>query len=254
MYNKLMSMTNSTKQFIGKHSPAILTGIGITGMVTSTVLAVKATPKAIKILEKEETKKGSELEIQEKVKMVWKEYMPSMSVGVISILCLISANRISGKRQAALATAYALSERTFTRYKDKVVETLGERKEKKIKEEISQDEVNEKKPSSTQIILTTKGNTLCFDSITGRYFKSDLDSIRKAVNELNREMINDNYISLNRLYSKIGLDSVKDGDRLGWNLDDGLIDLSYDTCLAEDEPCVVINYSRSPKYNFDRMF
>ena len=62
------------------------------------------------------------------------------------------------------------------------------------------------------------------------------------------------YISLNELYGEIGLDSVKNGDIMGWNLDQGLIELTFDTCLAEnDEPCVVIDYSIGPRYDFDKL-
>lgn len=49
----LSNIAKSLRIAMKKHSPEILTGIGIAGMVTTTVLAVRATPKAIKILEDE---------------------------------------------------------------------------------------------------------------------------------------------------------------------------------------------------------
>ena len=51
MNDKLSNIIRSTKIFIYDNSPAILTGIGITGMITSTVLAVKATPRALELIE-----------------------------------------------------------------------------------------------------------------------------------------------------------------------------------------------------------
>ena len=92
------------------------------------------------------------------------------------------------------------------------------------------------------------------DSISGRYFRSDLDIIRKAVNEINRTMTYDFYVSLDEFYNKINLDPIKSSDRLGWNMDNGLLELEFSTCLTDnDEPCVVIDYSILPKYGFDRI-
>lgn len=257
MNSKINNFIKNTKCFLGKHSPEILTGIGIAGMVTSTVLAVKATPKALVLLEEARTNEdgtlGDKLTIVETVKIAWKPYVPAVAVGIASISCIIGASRVNYKRNAALATAYALSERTLINYRDKVVETLGEKKEKEVRDKISQDEINKKPISSSQVIITPKGNTLFMDSITGRYFRSDLDSIKKAVIELNMEISHQNYISLNEFYSNIGLDRISNGDNLGWNIDNGYVEIDYSTCLADnDEPCIVIDYISQPKYDFDK--
>lgn len=257
MNSKINNFIKNTKCFLGKHSPEILTGIGIAGMITSTVLAVKATPKALVLLEEARTNEdgtlGDKLTIVETVKVAWKPYVPAVAVGIASISCIIGASRVNYKRNAALATAYALSERTFINYRDKVVETLGEKKEKEVRDKISQDEIDKKPISSSQVIITPKGNTLFMDSITGRYFRSDLDSIKKAVIELNMEISHQNYISLNEFYSNIGLDRISNGDNLGWNIDNGYVEIDYSTCLADnDEPCIVIDYISQPKYDFDK--
>lgn len=257
MNSKINNFIKNTKCFLGKHSPEILTGIGVAGMVTSTVLAVKATPKALVLLEEARTNEDGTLEdkltILETVKVAWKPYVPAIAVGIASISCIIGASRVNYKRNAALATAYALSERTLINYRDKVIETLGEKKEKEVRDKISQDQIDRKPISSSQVIITPKGNTLFMDSITGRYFRSDLDSIKKAVIELNMEISHQNYISLNEFYSNIGLDRISNGDNLGWNIDNGYVEIDYSTCLADnDEPCIVIDYISQPKYDFDK--
>lgn len=272
MNAKITNFINNSKSFLSKHSPEILTGIGVTGMITSTVLAVKATPKAIKLIESEIDKRNKEIEHEaivnghdtckqidklkplDVVKVAWKPYIPAAVTGIASISCIIGASSINSKRNAALATAYKISEKALVRYRDKVIETIGEKKEKEIKDQIAQDEVDRNPVSKSQVYVTSKGNTLFREEISGRYFKSDLDIIRKAINELNREMTYQNYISLDELYSKLGLEPIKNSDRLGWNLDDGLIELELSTCLTEDdEPCIVIDYSNAPKYDFDRL-
>lgn len=253
MSGKLTNIINNTKNFLSKHSPEILVGIGVTGMVTSTVLAVKATPKAILLLEQAKEEKGDILTPIETVKAAWKPYIPAALLSVASISCIIGASAVNTKRNAALATAYAISERSLLTYRDKVIETIGEKKEKEIKEKIAQDEVDNKPVSNSQVIITSKGNTLCMDNITRRYFRSDLDKVKKVINELNRQMITQNYVSLNEFYYAVGMDGIKNGSLLGWNVSDGLIELSYSTTLADnDEPCIVIDFETAPYYDFDK--
>lgn len=254
MNKKLTHVINSSKQYLSKHSPEILTGIGIAGMITTTVLAVSATPKALNLIDIQKKKlKTDELTTLETIQAAWRPYVPAISLGVVSTACLIGASAVNAKRNAALATAYAISERTLVKYKDKVIETLGEKKEKEIRDKIAQDEVNENKPSSSQVIITGKGNSLCMDSINGRYFRSDIDKINKAVNELNRQLTYQNYVSLNDFYYELNLNGVKNGSLLGWNLDDGLIKVDFSSCLAEDgEPCLVIDFEKMPKYDYDK--
>ena len=255
MNTKITNFFKSTRKFIGKHSPEILTGVGVTGMITTTVLAVKATPKALILIEdKKDELNTHKLTAVETIKVAWKPYVPALALGVVSASCIIGASTVNYKRNAALATAYTISERTLIRYRDKVIDTLGEKKEKEIKEKVAQDTVNDKPISNSQVILTSKGNTLCMDTISGRYFRSDIDKIRKIVNELNRQLTYQHYISLNDLYYELGLEPIKTGSLLGWNLDDGLIELDFSACLSEDEqPCVVIDYTIRPRYDYDKL-
>lgn len=254
MSNKVANVMYSIRDYMIKHNPEILTGLGISGMITSTVLAVQATPKALKLIEEEKKSlKTNELTFVETVKIAWKPYLPSALMSVLSITCIIGSTSISLKRNAALAMAYDVSERTLIRYRDKVIETIGEKKERDIRNAVRQDSINNDEPINNAIILTSKGNSLCKDAFSGRYFRSDLDTIRKIINETNRKMTFENYISLNEFYYSLGLDPIKEGDNLGWNIVDGLIELDISACITkDDEPCIVVDYSISPSPNFDR--
>lgn len=249
---KLSNTLNSIKNNINKNSPQILVGLGIAGMIGSTILAVKVTPKAVELLKEEKEKTNlDDLDLKTTFLTTWKLYIPSFITGALSVGCIIGGTCINKKRHAALAMAYSLSERSYRTYRDKVIETIGERKEKKIRDEIAQEGVST--DEKRQIIITPKGQTLLKDSISGRYFRSDLDTLRKAMNELNREMTHQNYISLNRFYSTIGLDGIKNGDYIGWNIDRGLIEFEFSTCITDtDEPCIVVGYTVDPKEGFDR--
>lgn len=243
------------KQFVSKKSPEILTGIGIAGMITTTVLAVKATPKALELLAKAKNEKFDEsrdsLTIIEKIKVAWRPYIPAVVTGTLSVACLVGASSANARRNTALATAYKLSETALTEYKQKVIETVGEKKEKIVKEAIDKDRIKNNPVSKNEIIMTKKGETLCYETISGRYFKSDIDSIEKSVNEINRRLLNDMYISLNEFYDSIGLDHISIGEDLGWNVDTGLIDIEWSSQIADDgSPCIVINYVHMPKYGY----
>lgn len=255
MNQRITQIINASKKFLNKHSPEILTGFGITGMIASTILSISATPKAMKLIdEKKKELKTDNLTTLETIKTVWKPYLPVVGTTVTSAACIIFASRVNYKRNAALATAYSLSERTLLRYRDKVIETIGENKERSIRDHIAQDEVLENKRNESQIIIASKGNTLFMDSMSGRYFKSDIDQIKRVVNELNRKLVYENYISLNEFYGEIGLDNVKNGELVGWNINSGLIEPSFSTCLTEDDQaCVVLDFLVSPRYDFDKI-
>lgn len=242
----------SLKTAIKKHSPEILTGIGIAGMITTTVMAVRATPKALILIEERKEEIGAEkLEAMDMVRTTWACYIPAAITGTLSVVCLIGASSVNARRNAALATAYTLSESALKDYQGKVIEMFGEKKNEAVKDAMAKDKVEKNPVVTREVIITEKGNTLCYDAISGRYFKSDIEKIKKAECELNRQILDDMYVSLNDFYYEIGLDSVKLGDELGWNVDSGYIDLSFSSQLASDgTPCLVIDYSVAPRYDY----
>ena len=254
MKKNITNLIKTTKLKAKKHSPEILTGVGIAGMITTVVFAVKATPKAMELIKEAEKDKKESLTATEKVKVAWRPYIPTAISGSMSIACVVGANSVNAKRNAALTAAYTLSETALKEYKSKVIETIGEKKEKVIKDKVAKDKVDKNPVSKTEVIVTEKGNTLCYDAISGRYFKSDIETIKKAANELNRRMISEMYISLNEFFGEIGLKETKLGDELGWNLDDGLIELDFSSQIADDgTPCIVVDYLIAPRYDFEKL-
>ena len=271
MRTNVSKIMKDIKIAMSKRSPEILTGLGIAGMITTTVLAVKATPKAMKLLE--EAKKDIfdnldpedipgnntdytdiSLKPMEMVKVAWKPYIPAMITGVTSITCLVGANSVHSKRNAAIAAAYNLSQTALTEYKEKVVETIGEKKEQAIKDKIAKKKVENDPVSKSEIIITGKGNTLCYDAFNSRYFYSDIDQIKKIINELNRRMLSQMYVSLNDFYSELNLKPSGNGDELGWNLDDGFIEVDFSSQLSDDgRPCLVIEYMVAPRYDYSKL-
>lgn len=254
----MSALFKDVKMAISKHSPEILTGLGIAGMITTTVLAVKATPKALTLIE--EKKKELELQPDEKlnaletVKTTWKCYVPAAVTGVTSTACLIGASSVNLKRNAALMTAYNLSATALSEYKEKVLETVGEKKEQTIRNKVAEERISKEPVNQSAIIVSGNGTTRCFDTITKQRFISDIETIKRVINELNRRMVNgEDYISLNDFYSEIGLECVSIGDELGWNVTRGLIDVNFSAQLDTDGiPCIVLDYAVVPKRGYNR--
>ena len=250
--SKVKGFFKGIKHSVGKHSPEILMGIGIAGMVTTAVLAVKATPKALDLIAEAEDEKGERLSKKETVEAAWKCYIPATVTGISSVACLIGSSKSSAKKYAALTTAYKLAETTLSDYKEKVVETIGEEKEKIVREKVAEKKL-EKHPVNNEVYISGDGDQVFFDALTGRYFKSDINTIDRAVNKLNAIMISDinGYMTLNEFYSELGIENVEVGEVLGWNLLHR-IQVDYTTKLTDDgKACIVLDYIEPPFYNYD---
>lgn len=251
----ISKIINEIQKAVIKHSPEILTGLGIAGMITATVLAVKATPKALDLInDRKDELETEKLPPTEVVKTAWKCYIPAAVTCATSTACLIGASSVHLKRNAALATAYKLSESAISEYKDAVIDKIGEKKEQTIRDKVAEEKMKKNPVSSSEVFITEKGNTLCYDTISGRYFKSDIDRIKRAENAINKQLLDEMYVSLNDLYDELDLDHTKLGDELGWKIDDGLVELYFSSQLADDgTPCVVMDFTRAPKYNFSKL-
>lgn len=249
----LATIAKDIRKFASKRSPEILTGIGIAGMITTTILAVRATPKALELLEEKKKEESvDELSSFEVVKVAWKPYIPAMVTCIASTACLIGASSVNTKRNAALATAYKLSETALSEYRDKVVETIGEKKERIVRDKVAEERVKKNPVSKNEVIVTGNGKTLCFDPISGRYFMCSIETIKKAENTLNKQMLHDisGYVSLNEFYDELGLDHTSVGNDLGWNTNQ-LIDIDFSSQLNDNgEPSVVLDYLVAPKYDY----
>lgn len=253
--NDVTKIFKDIRNGISKHSPEILTGIGIAGMITTTILAVKATPKALQLIdEKKEEEHVDELTAIETVKTAWKPYIPAAVTGVVSVGCLIGSNSVNAKRNAALATAYQISSTALSDYKEKLIETVGEKKEKAIRDKIAQDKVDKNPVEASNVIITGNGKSLCHDPQFGQYFESTIDDIKRAVTELNYRMIDqgEEYVSLNDFYDELGVERIDVGEQLGWNVGrDGKIVVHTSAAIAKnDTPCIVIHYEVAPKYEY----
>lgn len=227
------------------NSPQILTGLGVVGVAVTSYLTVRATAKAIRDIDEMEENDGMAVDnkerIKERVRLVWKYYIPPTVSGVVTVGCIVGSNRIGANQTAAAVAAYSLTEKAFTQYKEKVVEQIGENKEQKIRDEIAQEQV-EKVPNREVQITTVSGHVLCYELYTGRIFRSDMEMLRKAQNDLNKLILEQFYVSLSEFYDLIGLPYTSNSMWLGWD-SDRLMELEFSTILHEGEPCLAFDYN-----------
>lgn len=249
-----------------KRLPEILTGIGIVGYFSATWFAIKATPGAKEKLDtalKEKQKFASDNERVklgpiECVRVVWKDYFPTAAMLCVSTACIVGASATNMKRNAALAAAYSMTEATLHDYKEKIVDVVGEKKAEEIKNEVIKKELKETPKDIPSPINTGYGHMLIYDTVSGRYFYSDIEKIRQTVNEINRRLRDEIGISVNEFYDELGLDHISIGYEIGWNIEKGYLDTQFSSQLTPEGlafippniPCIVMEFNYTPHYEY----
>lgn len=249
-----MQITKTLKPFLVKYKPELLMSIGISGFIAGSVLTVGATAKAVRLIDSEKKQLKRNLTTKEVVKLCWKCYIPPVIAMAASAPCIIIGNSINNKRNTALAAAYTLAETSLQTFKEETSKAIGDEKFKELEEKITQKKVEEA-PSKNTVVLSCDGDTLFYDEYSGRYFKSNWNTLQRIANELNAKAISGcDVITLSDWYGEIGLDTILNSDNIGWSIFNGtkgLIDISLDSCITpENQPCGVIHYINEPKILF----
>lgn len=159
------------------HVSTFLTIIGTVGVVATSIAAVKATPKALQIIEEEKKRKQEELTKKEAVKAAWKCYIPSIIIGASTITCIFGANLLNKKQQASLMSAYAMLNSSYTKFKDKVNELYGEDTESRVIEEMAKDQYLESEYPREE----DEDEVLFYDFVSQQYFTSTIEDVLHKV-------------------------------------------------------------------------
>lgn len=225
MNGMLERLTQQSIKFAKKNAPTILTCLGSAGVVVTSVLTAKATIKATKLLDEAEYKKGDELTTSEIVKVAGPVYLPAVLIGASTITCIFGANILNKRHQAALASAYALIDKSYNQYKNKVKELYGEEAHNKIVDAIAKDECKDVHISAgglvsnyIQEIDDDDNPRLFYDEYSGRYFESTIEKVLLAEYHLNRNYILRGFARLNEFYEFLGLEPTDYGDAVGWDI------------------------------------
>ena len=252
----MSNLLNKAQIFLKRNSGTILTGIGAAGVVVTSVMAVKATPKAIRILEEAKEEKGEELTVVETVRTAGPIYIPAIISGASTIACIFGANILSKRNQATLASAYAFLDNSYKEYKNKVSELYGDDANDNIRKGIAKDKYKDYNDSFTD------GKQLYFDEYSGRYFQSTPEDIQKAEYEINRTLAIYDGVYLNDWYEHIGLEPLDHGRDFGWSTGINYeqywqtwIDFSHTKTVLDDGlECIIVSFNQEPVYDFENYF
>lgn len=206
------NLLGRSKLFFKRNGATILTCTGAAGVVATSVMAVKATPKALMLIEKAEEEKGEKLTKTEVIKTAGPAYIPSVIMGAGTLACIFGANTLNKHQQASLMSAYALLDSSYKEYKDKVAELYGEDADMKVRTEIAKDHYDEGDDQNED-----DGKQLFYDEYSQRYFRASNETILSAEYAINKIVAEDCYAMLNELYDLFEIDKVDYGDDVGWS-------------------------------------
>lgn len=247
------NLLNASMLFLKRNSSTILTCIGGAGVVATSILAVKATPKAMKIVEQAKEEKGEDLTTLEKVRVAGPAYIPAVLVGVSTVACIFGANILNQRQQAGLMSAYALLDSSYKEYKKKVVDLYGEEADAHVREEIGKDKFEE-----ADIDLEF-GTQLYYDEFSGRYFNSTPEKVISAQYAINKKIALNSGAYLNEWYEALDIPGTEYGAYLGWSsgmLNDhqwnDWLEFTHKTRLIDDDlECCAITMSTEPIFDFE---
>ena len=245
----LQRLAQRSKIYLRKASPTILSGLGAAGVIVTSVLAVRATPKALrKIRADSKTNHDGDPEAYSKleaVKSAWVCYIPAAISGTATIFCIFGANVLSKRQQAALTSAYVLLNDSYNNYKDKLKELYGEEAHQKIVDAIAAEKAKDVYITSTGLVRNSSldfdehdpnDERLFYDAYSNRYFESSINRVIQAEYHLNRDFVISGYLPANHFYQLLGLEPLEGGDTVGWSIDTGIywIDFNHSKVTLDD--------------------
>lgn len=254
----MQQLARRTGHTIADNSPAILTALGAIGVVGTAFLSAKAAVASVDHIRDEEfagdNLPTAQLSVKDKFGIVWRYWVLPVTAGALSVTCIVAANSISTRRNAAAIAALGISEMALREYRDKAVEIHGKNKEKEIYDAIAKDKVAENPPGDDIILAISDDKKVpVLEQMAGRWFVSDMESLRKAQNDIGDMVRISDYALLNDFYDLVGLPRTQLGDELGWN-HESPIELVFSAILHEGKPAMAIQYRNNPIINPHRIW
>lgn len=244
------TIANAVSSGWSEHGSKIMLVGGVVGTGLACVLAADASTKAHKILEeKKEEQDVDNLDFKETLKVAAPCYIPTVVVWGISCACVVGGYKTEANNAITAMAAYKLLETSFNDYKTATKDVVGDKKEQKIQQRVTENHMNTYPVSRMPVYSTGKGDSLFFDVYGGRYFRSDIESIKRAVTHLNETLFNYGSATLNEFYNEVNLPTIKFGDDFVFNAEDGSIKLDFMYSDAEDgSPCAEVEFEKSPMF------
>lgn len=243
-----MNLLDKLAGMIKRNQTTLLSSAAISGVATTAYLTGVASFEAVEEIRRAQymsdlNAKSHMFDTKEKAKLVWKLYIPAAASGLVTIVCIVGVAKVGNRRAMAAQAAFVLTERAYSEYRDKVIEEFGEKKDEGIRAKIADDRIRKNPPPTGDILITGPGNVLCCELFTGRYFASDMETLRKAQNDLNAQLLRQDQVSLEEWYYIIGLQPTSFSSDMGWT-SDKMMELEFTSNLTEDgRPCLAFSYN-----------
>ena len=261
----MKALLGKSQLLFKRRGSTILTIAGGVGVIATSIVAVKATPKALKQIEEAQEEKGEELTNVEKVKVAAPTYIPAILIGVGTLTCIFGANILSKRQQAALVSAYAMVDSSYKEYKQKLKELYGEEAHEEIVNAIAVEKAKEVGITAESMCANTcltddkacGEPVLFYDEWSQRYFESTIEQVITAEYHLNRNFVLRGFTVLNELYEFLGLETTDYGAELGWTIEDELywVDFHHRKVVMEDGlECYIIETPWGPSTDFQEYY
>jgi Family of unknown function (DUF6353) len=267
------NLSASLGRVLTENTAVLLTGGGVLGVIGTAAVSFRAGSRSgMKLVEasREHDDAAARYDVEHdnagqypafdrkaQLKVIWPELLAPAAASAVTIAAVIMSNRVSAKQAAVLAAGYGLAQNQLEEYKQKVLETVGVSKEKKIREALAQEEVNDNPPKG-RVLVMGEGLVLCYESLSGRYFQSTVDAIRKAENSVNSQLFHYQVCSLTHFYDELGLAKTELSDGLGWNMvtaDHPQLEVVLTAVTTDDEkPCLSLGYNILPKHGYEQTY
>ena len=197
-------LLNGAKVFLSTNSPAILTGLGITGVVATAV----STGKAVWAMRDVE----GDISIND-IKDRWKTFLVPIALAGGTILCFIGINNKYGRILAAVTSVATLKEQELLDTKNAMGKILKGGDVEKVKQASAKEMLaRNPQPDERLIIQSGHGNDLFYDPLSGRYFRSSMEAIKKGIKEVNEMLNNGNFVSISEVYNCWDIPGTELGD------------------------------------------
>lgn len=219
-----------------RSSPTILTVVASVGVIVTTITAVRATTKAVKLLKEAELEKGENLTKVEIIRVAGPSYIPSALLGISTIVCIFGANALNQKKQASLMSAYVMLNESYKQYRKSAKIVYGEDADDKIHVEMAKDAMVATYDWGYQVYnmdMDSESERLLFyDLSSKKYFRTTMAAVLNAQYHVNRNLAIRGDCSLNEYLSFLGVEGIDGGDDLGW-------DISY---MVEEMDCYWLDF------------
>ena len=252
-----MINANDCARLIKANAPAILTASACVGTVATAILTAKSTTLAIERIAdycEDNLRSPEDLTWREKFAVSYRVYIPPAIAGVATLVSIVAANRIQYARGAAFALAYSGSEAAFRRYREAVSDVVKPKDVQKITSRVAEKSVHEAgQPLPGTVLVASSGDVTCYDVFSGRYFKSDIETIRRVENNINGQLNSESYASLNEFYTGLGLPPIAAGELVGWS-DPNILSVEFGSQISPNgEPVLTIDFLVAPKENYFKL-